>query len=91
MGNSCTGDEYSGWPNDEDRECHDCGTPPGGIHHPGCDAERCKECDRQMIGDHAEDCSVGAAIEDYYEDDDEKGDWDEEESCDCEDHCEVEE
>ncbi|MGF7235039.1 MAG: hypothetical protein ACQSGP_08780 [Frankia sp.] len=21
--------------------CHDCGTPPGGLHHPGCDMEAC--------------------------------------------------
>jgi hypothetical protein len=21
--------------------CHDCGTPPGGLHHPGCDMEEC--------------------------------------------------
>ena len=63
-GVSCTGDEFSGPPNDGERNCHDCNTPPGGIHQPGCDDERCGECGGQMIGSHREDCSVAAAIED---------------------------
>ena len=29
--------------------CHDCGTPPGGVHHPGCDAERCPACHGQAL------------------------------------------
>lgn len=29
--------------------CHDCGTPPGGLHHAGCDAERCPACHGQAI------------------------------------------
>lgn len=30
--------------------CHDCGTPAGGFHHPGCDDERCPRCGGQLIG-----------------------------------------
>ena len=29
--------------------CHDCLTPGGGIHHPGCDFERCPRCGGQLI------------------------------------------
>jgi hypothetical protein len=29
--------------------CHDCGIALGGVHHPGCDAERCPKCDGQLI------------------------------------------
>lgn len=29
--------------------CHDCGTPNGGFHHPGCDMERCPRCREQLI------------------------------------------
>jgi hypothetical protein len=29
--------------------CHDCGTPVGGLHHPGCDVERCPRCEGQAI------------------------------------------
>src|ERR1700721_1123908 len=28
----------------EPEECRDCGTPLGGIHHPGCCMERCPAC-----------------------------------------------
>lgn len=31
-------------------ECHDCGTPPGGLHHPGCDMEECPHCHEQAMG-----------------------------------------
>lgn len=31
-------------------ECDDCSTPPGGIHHHGCDREECPVCHRQAIG-----------------------------------------
>lgn len=34
-------------PPDADGSCHDCSTPPGGLHHPGCDAEECAECHSQ--------------------------------------------
>jgi hypothetical protein len=30
--------------------CHDCGTPPGGFHHLGCDIQECAVCHGQMIG-----------------------------------------
>jgi hypothetical protein len=29
--------------------CGDCGTPPRGIHHHGCDVEECPACGRQSI------------------------------------------
>lgn len=29
--------------------CHDCKTPKGGYHHPGCDVERCPKCGGQII------------------------------------------
>jgi hypothetical protein len=29
--------------------CPDCGTPPRGLHHPGCDLERCPSCGRQAL------------------------------------------
>jgi len=31
------------------RNCHDCKTPNGGFHHPGCDMERCPKCGGQLI------------------------------------------
>jgi len=30
-------------------KCHDCCTPAGGFHHPGCDMERCPKCGGQLI------------------------------------------
>ncbi len=30
--------------------CRDCGTPPGGVHHPGCCVERCPSCLEQALG-----------------------------------------
>lgn len=29
--------------------CHDCGISKGGLHHPGCDMERCPRCGGQLI------------------------------------------
>ena len=29
--------------------CHDCGIKHGGLHHPGCDVERCPKCGGQLI------------------------------------------
>lgn len=29
--------------------CGDCGTPPGGVHHHGCDMEECPRCGDQAI------------------------------------------
>jgi len=34
---------------DERQLCHDCGVATGGIHHPGCDMERCHRCGIQLI------------------------------------------
>lgn len=33
----------------EPGNCPDCGTPDGGLHHPGCDKERCPSCRGQAI------------------------------------------
>ena len=32
-----------------DKACRDCGCPPGGRHHPGCDNELCPKYDWQLI------------------------------------------
>lgn len=29
--------------------CHDCNIENGGVHHPGCNAERCPKCGGQLI------------------------------------------
>jgi hypothetical protein len=29
--------------------CHDCRIVKGGLHHPGCDMERCPRCEGQLI------------------------------------------
>lgn len=31
------------------KRCHDCYVKPGGLHHPGCDAEECPACHGQLI------------------------------------------
>lgn len=40
--------------------CHDCGVGKGGIHHPGCDMERCPSCGEQMLQC---DCFSGGGTE----------------------------
>ena len=40
--------------------CHDCGAMVGGIHHWGCDAERCPVCGGQMIGCECEEVFIEA-------------------------------
>ena len=44
-----------------DEPCHDCNTPAGGLHHPGCDSERCPRCEGQAI---ACDCVDSDPIDD---------------------------
>jgi hypothetical protein len=39
--------------------CRDCGTPSGGLHHPGCDVEDCPNCGMQAIA-----CDCGSTGED---------------------------
>ena len=36
-------------PNRSRRDCGDCGTPPRGHHHPGCDTALCPLCNRPMF------------------------------------------
>ena len=38
------------WPLPRTRSrCGDCGTARGGLHHPGCDLQRCLRCGGQLI------------------------------------------
>lgn len=37
------------YPADATLNCHDCYCPPGTLHHPGCDVERCPKCGGQAI------------------------------------------
>ena len=34
---------------EEGRNCHDCGSPPDTLHHPGCDNEVCPRCGQQLF------------------------------------------
>lgn len=43
------GAEPGDWGAGEGRNCHDCSCPPRGLHHPGCDVERCPKCGGQAI------------------------------------------
>lgn len=36
-------------PHSGDENCGDCACPPGGLHHPGCDMERCPKCQGQAL------------------------------------------
>lgn len=38
------------FPQEHTTTCHDCSAPPGTLHHPGCDTERCPGCGGQAIG-----------------------------------------
>jgi len=35
--------------NEPSGRCHDCNIEHGGVHHPGCDVERCPRCGGQLI------------------------------------------
>jgi hypothetical protein len=41
------GDEGPDWGGGR---CGDCEVLPGGIHHPGCEFEKCPRCGGQLIG-----------------------------------------
>jgi len=45
----------------QDQRCHDCNILRGGLHHPGCDMERCPGCHGQAI---ACDCDEPSYIAD---------------------------
>jgi hypothetical protein len=51
------GAETEDWGALNGRRCHDCNVAPGGLHHPGCDVDRCPRCGRQQITCR---CSAGA-------------------------------
>jgi hypothetical protein len=42
------GDERSCSSVHTDHPCQGCGTPPGSVHHIGCDYEQCPACDGQI-------------------------------------------
>jgi len=42
------GEENEDWGADR-QKCHDCAVGKGGIHHFGCDVERCPKCKGQLI------------------------------------------
>lgn len=57
------------WP----ENCGDCGTPLGGLHHPGCDMERCPndQCAARgrFAADRAQAITCGCVpFDDLYED-----------------------
>ena len=43
------GSVFDGRARDGATRCHDCEAPVGGLHHPGCDLERCPRCLGQRI------------------------------------------
>lgn len=49
--------------------CHDCYTPKGGTHHPGCDSEQCPKCGFQLIS-----CGCLHDVSEDDEDDEEEED-----------------
>jgi len=53
-----------------DFPCRDCRTPIGGVHHPGCCAERCPACLGQAFG-----CPCFGSDDDDLGDDDYDGDY----------------
>jgi|CXWK01.1.fsa_nt_gi hypothetical protein len=38
-----------GWANSGSGRCGDCGVRRGGLHHPGCDLQRCPRCRGQLL------------------------------------------
>lgn len=45
-----------------ERECPDCKTPVGGVHHSGCDTEECPFCHLQAIGCECGGMTVALAL-----------------------------
>lgn len=37
------------YPPTSTKNCHDCNIWPGGVHHEGCDMEKCPICKGQLI------------------------------------------
>ena len=53
------GSEAEDWGGAGGHNCHDCEVPPGALHHPGCDVERCPNCGGQLISC---DCRAGTVL-----------------------------
>lgn len=47
--------------------CGDCGAPPGGYHHRGCDLEECPCCGRQLISCGCSDSEDDEALNDAFD------------------------
>ena len=43
------GEEADDYGSGEGKPCGDCAVPVGGVHHVGCDVERCGRCGGQLI------------------------------------------
>jgi hypothetical protein len=43
------GEELSDWGAESNGRCRNCNVAPGGLHHAGCDVERCPICGGQRI------------------------------------------
>ncbi|HSL58462.1 MAG TPA: hypothetical protein VK866_11520 [Acidimicrobiales bacterium] len=59
-------------PNRSQRPCGDCGTPPRGFHHPGCDMAQCPLCRGQAISCG---CRFDEDGPDHHDEDDDLDAW----------------
>lgn len=50
----------------EGGKCHDCSAPVGGLHHPGCDMERCDHGGQAIFCDRCNDAKADTGL-DYWQ------------------------